>query len=245
MFNLIAMGISLILTAIFVGGALWYGTAFKIAHGYTVLPQDMPVYIFPHIINFGTTTREGATLPYQITITNSGHLPLKLDAMTISPNFRIGGGCAEVLEKGQSCQISIIFEPNSYNGQYNGTFKFSSNLLSKTIPLLGQKTSVANRLSASLYPTSLLVKKTVERYPTSSDILLTNQSTVPISIKKIDLIDNDSVSITHSCPDSLAIQESCPITLKYPEQSQVIPGEYLLQINGGSINIPQFWVKFD
>jgi subtilisin family serine protease len=86
----------------------------------------------PLRLDFGTLPLGASSPTRPVTITNPGTAPLRLDAITLSPDFRReGGSCAEAfpatLGPGMSCTILVSFTPDRAV-PYEGLLSVASNV---------------------------------------------------------------------------------------------------------------------
>jgi hypothetical protein len=188
-------------------------------------------------LNFAAQQLSISSAPQQITLTNSGDLPLTLIAAQItSGDFTVVNACGNSLNPHSTCSIGVAFQPKSI-GPGPGVLTVSDEYRSQTIPLSG--TGVAP-LGVSLSPASTLnfPATGVGQSALSQTVTLTNNSGLPLLLQSPALTgDFAIVSGSNTCGASLATATVCNMQIAFTP-TMGGPRSGTLTITDNSFNSP-------
>ena len=147
-----------------------------------------------------------ASAAQQITLTNSGDLPLTLIAAQItSGDFTVVNACGNSLNPHSTCSINVAFQPKSV-GAITGVLTVSDQYRSQTIALSG--TGVAPP-GVSLSPVSTITFPATGVGVTAAaqTVTLTNNGGVPLLVQSI-AITGDFLIVpgSNTCGSSVAVK---------------------------------------
>ena len=96
----------------------------------------------PISLSFPPTSEGQLSAAENVTLTNSGGLPLTSISISASPQFQVSGTCGAQLAAGAVCTISVIFAPSQV-GAVTGSLTITDALRTQTVALSGSGLSPA------------------------------------------------------------------------------------------------------
>ncbi len=96
-------------------------------------PTDI---LSPTSLSFQPTAEGQLSAAENVTLTNSGGLPLSSISISISAQFQVSSTCGTQLAAGAVCTVSVIFAPNQA-GTVTGTLTIAEALRTQTVGLSG------------------------------------------------------------------------------------------------------------
>jgi len=192
----------------------------------------------PLALIFGAQQITTASAAQQITLTNSGDLPLTLIAAQISSgDFTAVNTCGNSLNPHSACSISVAFQPKNV-GALTGLLSISDQYRTQTVTLNG--TGVAPP-GVSLAPFSAVTfpNTGVGLASAGQTVTLTNNGGVPLLLQSVALTGDFSIaSGTNNCGTSLAVNAACTMQIVFLPSSGG-PRSGLLTIADNAPNSPQ------
>ncbi|MEI9981620.1 MAG: choice-of-anchor D domain-containing protein [Edaphobacter sp.] len=169
----------------------------------------------PLTLGFAAQQLDTTSAAQQITLTNSGDVPLTLIAAQItSGDFSAINACGNSLNAHSTCSIGIVFQPKSV-GPITGVLTVSDQYRSQTVALSG--TGIAPP-GVSLSPFSTVAFSPVGVGITSAPqtVTLTNNGGVPLLVQSI-AVTGDFVILSGSntCGSSVAINTACTLQIAF------------------------------
>jgi len=169
----------------------------------------------PLSLGFAAQQLGTASTAQQVTITNSGDLPLTLIAAQINRgDFTAVNGCGNSLNPHSICSISVAFQPKSV-GAISGVLSISDQFRTQIISLNG--TGVAPP-GVSLSPSSTIVFPATGVGVTalSPTVTLTNNGSIPLAIASLGVTgDFAVVPRSNTCGTSLAVFSACTLQIAF------------------------------
>ncbi len=202
----------------------------------------------PISITFGPQQLTTSSAPQQVTLTNSGDVPLTLiSAQTNSAGFSAVNTCGNSLNPHSTCAISVTFAPQTV-GAVAGTLTIADEYRSQTVSLSG--TGIAPP-GVSLSPTSSLTFSAIGVGIASAPqtVTLTNNGGVPLQLQSPALTGDFSIaSGSNTCGATLAVGSACTMqviftptaggprtgTLTMADNSATSP--HVLQLSGTGVD---------
>ena len=92
----------------------------------SLLIQSPGATVSPSLLQFGKQAVGTTSAPRRVTLTNSGSAALHLIGVTASGNFAETNNCKAIIPIGQSCDIEVVFKPQS-TGIKTGTVTITDN----------------------------------------------------------------------------------------------------------------------
>ena len=169
----------------------------------------------PLTLTFGAQQVDTASAPQQITLSNTGDLPLTLIAAQVaSGDFTVVNGCGNSLNPHSTCSMNVAFAPKNV-GPLSGTLSISDQYRTQTVALNG--TGIAPP-GVSLAPFSTVVFPAtgVGVQSASQTVTLTNNVGTSLSIQGISLT-GDFVILPNSstCGATVAPNAACVLQVAF------------------------------
>jgi len=169
----------------------------------------------PAALTFAAQQLSTASSAQQVTLTNSGDLPLTLIAAQItSGDFSAVNACGNSLNPHSSCSISVAFQPKSV-GTITGVLSVSDQYRTQTIALNGIGVAPPG---VSLSPVSTITfAATGVGLPSAAQtVTLTNNGGVPLLVQSV-LVAGDFVVVpgSDSCGSTVAVSTACTLQIKF------------------------------
>jgi hypothetical protein len=112
-------------------------------------PSDV---LNPMSLSFSPTSEGQLSAAQNVTLTNSGGMPLTSIAISVSAGFQVSATCVTQLAAGAVCTISVVFAPTQV-GAITGTLTIADALRTQTVALSGTGLSPP---SFNISPSSLI-----------------------------------------------------------------------------------------
>jgi hypothetical protein len=184
------------------------------------LHLQVPMILSPNSLNFGSQNVGTKSPPQNVTALNDGGSALNVTGVSIggsNPNdFTQSNKCPTSLPVGASCQITVVFQPQSggpraatLNINYQG---FAS---PQTVALSGLGAISTVTLSPASMKFPLQLVGTTSSAQTAT---LTNTGTVAVNISTIAA--TGAFTQTNNCPSSLPVSSSCQIQVEFAPVSK-------------------------
>ncbi|WP_353070140.1 choice-of-anchor D domain-containing protein [Tunturibacter empetritectus] len=169
----------------------------------------------PLTLTFGAQQVDTASATQQITLSNTGDLPLTLIAAQVtSGDFTVVNACGNSLNPHSTCSMNVAFAPKDV-GPLSGVLSISDQYRTQTVTLNG--TGIAPP-GVSLAPFSMVVfpPTGVGLQSASQTITLTNNVGAPLSIQGISLT-GDFVILPNSstCGATVAPDAACVLQVAF------------------------------
>lgn len=169
------------------------------------------VSLSPTTLTFPSQPEHTTSSAQQVTLTNTGDMPLNLGSIQTSGDFSQTNNCPPAVGVGASCIISVTFTP-SLRGTRSGTMTISDNAGNspQTVSLSGTGTGPA----ATFNPISAILG-IIPVGTTSSprSIILTSSGEAPLLISSI--ATTGDYAQTNNCPASLAVGQNCTFQVTF------------------------------
>ncbi len=168
----------------------------------------------PPSLNFGNQLLAIASAPQNISVQNTGNLPVTLTAVNVSGDFSIAtNSCAGTLAEGVACTVGVRFTPTT-TGSRTGSLSIQSSALGSpsTAGLTG--VGIAGTLSV---PASLnLGNQQVGTVGTPSTVAVSNTSALPVTVGVVTISPAANFIIgSNTCTGTLAGGASCAIGVQF------------------------------
>ncbi len=189
----------------------------------------------PLALTFTSQQITAASVAQQVTLTNSGDLPLTLIAAQImSGDFTAVNACGNSLNPHSSCSINVSFVPKNI-GPLTGTLTVSDQYRTQSVSLSGIGLAPAG---VSLAPLSgIAFPATGLGVPvTPQTVTLTNNGGVPLLVQNIDIAgDFLIVPGSNTCGSRLEVAASCILQIAFvPSAGGRRSGTLTVTDNAGS-----------
>ncbi len=212
------------------------GTQFASLSGIGTSPATDALY--PLSLTFASqeiTTVSGAQ---QVTITNSGDLPLTLIAAQISSgDFTAVNACGNSLNPHSSCSVNVAFAPKNV-GSITGLLTVSDQYRSQTITLNGTGLAPPG-VSLSPFSTVSFSATGVGITSTSQIVTLTNNGGLTLQLQSIaNTGDFSIVPGTNTCGSTLAVGAACTLQVAFAPTAGG-PRSGMLSVTDNTANSPQ------
>jgi Transmembrane protein 131-like N-terminal len=192
----------------------------------------------PSALTFAAQPLTTSSAAQQITLTNSGDLPLTLIAAEItSGDFTASNGCGNSLNPHSSCSISVAFQPKDL-GLRTGQLTISDQYRAQTAALSG--TGIAP-LGVSLAPFSPFnfPGTGVGLTAAAQNVTLSNNEGSPLSVQSIALAGNFAmIPGSSTCGITLAAYSACTMQIVFVPTSSG-PNLGSLTVTDSAPNSPQ------
>jgi hypothetical protein len=169
----------------------------------------------PLALTFAAQQITTASNAQQITLTNSGDLPLTLIAAQItSGDFTAVNACGNSLNAHSSCSIDVAFEPKNV-GVITGALSVSDQYRSQAITLSGFGVAPPG-VSLSPFSTVAFPATGIGLTTTAQTVTLTNNGGVPLLVQSI-AITGDFVIVpgSNTCGSSIAVNAACTLQVAF------------------------------
>lgn len=169
------------------------------------------VSLSPASLTFPNQPEHTTSSAQQVTLTNTGDMPLSLASIQTSGDFSQSNNCPPSVGVGASCIISVAFTP-SLRGARMGTITISDNAGNspQTVSLSGTGTGPAATLSPASVILGILPVGTTS---SPRSITLTSNGEAPLLIGFIST--TGDYAQTNNCPASLSVGQSCTIQVTF------------------------------
>jgi len=192
----------------------------------------------PLSLTFAGQQLNTSSVAQQITLTNSGDVPLTLIAAQVaSGDFNAVNACGNSLNAHSTCSINVIFQPKSI-GPVAGVLTVSDQYRSQAVALNG--TGVAPP-GVSLSPFSAVTFSPVGVGVISGaqTVTLTNNGGVPLVIQNIVTTGDFTIlSGTNTCGGSVAMNTACTLQIVFAPTAGG-PRSGTLTVTDNAANSPQ------
>jgi hypothetical protein len=169
----------------------------------------------PLALTFAPQQITTASAAQQITLTNTGDLPLTLIAAQItSGDFTAVNACGNSLNPHSTCSINVAFQPKNV-GTITGQLTVSDQYRTQTVTLSG--TGVAPPgVSLAPFSTVTFPATGVGVTAAAQTVTLTNNGGIPLLVQSI-VITGDFVIVpgTNTCGSSLAVSTACTMQIAF------------------------------
>jgi hypothetical protein len=189
-------------------------------------------------LTFGPQQITTSSAAQQITLTNSGDLPLTLIAAQItSGDFAVVNACGNSLNPHSTCSMNVAFQPKNI-GALTGLLTISDQYRSQTVTLNG--TGVAPPgVSLAPFSTVTFPATGVGITAPAQTVTLTNNGGVPLLVQNI-LITGDFgiVPGSNTCGSSIAVSTACTMQIAFTPTVGG-PRSGSLTVTDNAVNSPQ------
>lgn len=166
-------------------------------------------------LTFGPQQITTSSAAQQITLTNSGDLPLTLIAAQItSGDFTVVNACGNSLNPHSSCSMNVAFQPKNI-GPLTGLLTVSDQYRSQTVTLNG--TGVAPPgVSLAPFSTVSFPATGVGITAPAQTVTLTNNGDAPLLVQNISITgDFGIVPGSNTCGSSVAVSTACTMQVAF------------------------------
>jgi FG-GAP-like repeat len=169
---------------------------------------------FPGSLTFGMQNVGTASPAQQLKLTNQGPGKLTLSSIQNTGDFAQTNDCGAALGKGQSCSISVIFQP-TVNGPRSGNIGVYDDAVA--IPQLLALAGTGVTRKASVSPSTLSFADQFVDSTATQTITLTNIGNAPLTTSQVTITGTNAsdFSQTNNCQSSLAVQGTCGIKVAF------------------------------
>jgi hypothetical protein len=192
----------------------------------------------PLSLTFGVQRITTASVAQQITLTNSGDLPLTLIAAQIaSGDFTVVNACGNSLNPHSACSMNVTFAPKNV-GALTGLLNVSDQYRTQTVTLNG--TGIAPPgVSLSPFSTVSFAATGVGLTSAAQTVTLTNNGGVPLLVQNI-AITGDFLIVPGSstCGSSVAVGVACTMLAAFAPTTGG-PRSGLLTVTDNAASSPQ------
>jgi Abnormal spindle-like microcephaly-assoc'd, ASPM-SPD-2-Hydin len=192
----------------------------------------------PLTLTFGTQQVDTASQAQQITLSNTGDLPLTLIAAQItSGDFTVVNSCGNSLNPHSTCSMNVAFAPKDV-GPLSGVLAVSDQYRTQTVALNGIGIAPPG-VSLAPFSTVVFPPTGVGLQSPSKTVTLTNNVGVPLSIQGIS-IKGDFVILPNgsTCGATVAAYTACILQVAFAP-SVGGPGSGSLTVTDSAGNSPQ------
>jgi len=194
-------------------------------------------------LNMGSEVVNKWSSPSTVTMTNAGTGPLSITSIGVAgingADFPLAKNCPATLAAGANCTLTVYFKPLA-TGTRTGSIVIKDNAGtgSQTVTLTGTGLSSGGTPVVSLSHTSLnMGSEIVNKWSSPSTVIMTNASTVPLSISSIGVagINSADFPLAKNCPATLAAGASCTLTIYFkPLATGTRTGAVVIKDNAGT-----------
>ena len=169
----------------------------------------------PLILTFGAQQITTASAAQQVTLTNSGDLPLTLIAAQItSGDFTAVNACGNSLNPHSSCSINVAFAPKNV-GTINGVLSVSDQYRTQTVVLSGFGVAPPG-VSLAPFSTINFPATGVGTTSAGQTVTLTNNGGVTLLVQSIAVAgDYLIVPGSNTCGSSVAVGTACTMQIAF------------------------------
>jgi len=192
----------------------------------------------PLAVTFGVQQIDTASPAQEITLSNTGDLPLTLIAAQItSGDFTVVNACGNSLNPHSSCSMDVAFAPKNV-GPLSGVLSVSDQYRSQTITLNGIGIAPPG-VSLAPFSTVVFPATGVGLQSASQTITLTNNGSVPLSIQGISLAGSFVILPNSStCGAAVAPYTACILQVAFaPTTGGPLSGS--LTVKDSAVSSPQ------
>jgi hypothetical protein len=194
-------------------GRLDVATANNEGNSASVYLQAAAATLSASSLTFGTQVVSKPGLSQQVTLTNSGSLPLSINRITTTGDFRQTSDCGTSLAEGSHCDISVGFRP-TVKGSRSGFLNIKDNAADspQRVALAGTGTVV--ELST---PSLSFGTQTVGTASSPQTVALVNRGSEPLNISKIGIRGTNAGDFAQrtTCLSSLPPRGRCLINVRF------------------------------
>lgn len=170
------------------------------------------------------------TLARKVTLTNGGHIPLAITAITTgNPDFTQLNNCGVSLNAGKSCSIRVFFTPSEPFSETD-TLTISDNATNS--PQTASLTGIGTITPIVVYPIMANFGSVKVGSTGTLPVVLANGSNRPLSIQQI-VAAPSIYTQTNNCGTSLVAGASCTVNVTFtPVQQGNVSGKISMGLNG-------------
>jgi hypothetical protein len=194
-------------------GRLDVATANNEGNNASVYLQAAAATLSAGSLTFGTQVVGELGASQQVTLTNSGSLPLIITRISTTGDFRQTNECGTSLVAGAHCDITVDFRP-TVKGARSGFLSITDNAADspQRVALAGTGTVVELSAQSLDFGT-----QTVGTASSPQTLALVNRGTEPLTIAKIGIRGPDARDFARltNCPSSLAPRAMCLIHVRF------------------------------
>jgi hypothetical protein len=192
----------------------------------------------PLALTFGTQQIDTASQTQQITLSNTGDLPLTLIAGQItSGDFTVVNSCGNSLNPHSTCSMNVAFAPKNV-GPLSGVLSVSDQYRTQTVALNGIGIAPPG-VSLAPFSTVVFAPTGVGLQSASQTVTLTNNVGAPLSIQGISLKGNFVILPNSStCGATVAAYTACVLQVAFAPNVGG-PGSGSLTVTDSASNSPQ------
>ncbi|MCU1250710.1 MAG: BNR/Asp-box repeat protein [Edaphobacter sp.] len=169
----------------------------------------------PSALTFAPQQITTASAAQQITLTNSGDLPLTLIAAQItSGDFTVVNACGNSLNPHSACSMNVVFAPKNV-GTLSGQLTVSDQYRTQAVTLTGIGIAPPG-VSLSPFSTVTFPATGVGIQAAAQTVTLTNNSGVPLLVQSI-VIAGDFVIVpgSNTCGGTVAVSTACTMQVAF------------------------------
>ncbi|HTC76685.1 MAG TPA: choice-of-anchor D domain-containing protein [Edaphobacter sp.] len=169
----------------------------------------------PLALTFAPQQITTASIAQQITLTNSGDLPLTLIAAQISAgDFTVVNACGNSLNPHSTCSINVAFAPKNV-GTLSGQLTVSDQYRAQTVTLTGIGLAPPG-VSLSPFATVSFPATGVGIQAAAQTVTLTNNGGVPLLVQNIGIV-GDFVIVpgSNTCGSTVAVNSACTMQIAF------------------------------
>jgi hypothetical protein len=167
----------------------------------------------PSSLNFGVL-QIGLKSPAQtVTVNNVSAHAATIASIASSGNYAQVNDCPASLPAGQSCAITVNFQPTA-GGTRHGAITLKDNDAgspTQTISLTG----IGEALALSFQPASLNFGGVAVGGSSTQSATLINDGAAPVAVSGISVSSPGTYTQTNDCPTSLAVQQTCTVHVTF------------------------------
>jgi len=192
----------------------------------------------PLTLTFAPQQITTASAAQQITLTNSGDLPLTLIAAQItSGDFTAVNACGNSLNPHSTCSINVAFQPKNV-GTLTGVLSVSDQYRTQTVTLNGTGLAPPG-VSLAPFSTVTFPATGVGITAAAQTVTLTNNGGVPLLVQGI-VITGDFVIVSGSntCGSTVAVNAACTMQVAFAPTTGG-PRSGTLTVTDNAVNSPQ------
>jgi hypothetical protein len=192
----------------------------------------------PLALTFGPQQITTASAAQQITLTNTGDLPLTLIAAQItSGDFTAVNACGNSLNPHSTCSINVAFQPKNV-GPLTGVLSVSDQYRMQTVTLNGTGLAPPG-VSLAPFSTVIFPATGVGITAAPQTVTLTNNGGVPLLVQGI-VITGDFVIVpgSNTCGSTVAVSAACTMQVAFAPTTGG-PRSGTLTVTDNAVNSPQ------
>ncbi|MHB1023430.1 MAG: choice-of-anchor D domain-containing protein [Acidobacteriaceae bacterium] len=174
------------------------------------------VVLNPTFMTFGNIAVGAASAVQNITISNTGAIPVNLQSPVVTGDFQIAANtCTATLPASTGCTVSITFNPTAA-GTRTGSFSITDDAGTQTASLSGSGFYPA---TDGLSPLSLtFAGQQISTKSAAQTVILTNSGDAALTLIAVQITSGDFTA-TNSCGNSLVGHASCAISVNFVPKS--------------------------